>query len=300
MKRLERHRDPKASMWVPLSCGFLDDLEINSCSALAQLVYVRALLHAKRNGTDGLVSVRQITGGLYPHAVAGDVQQASTELVDNGLWLGTTDPDRFTIAQWVKHNGSAALALRERSGKRSGALITNHGKGQHDGDPRPDCPRCQADVSPDESAHSASAPHSGSARGTASGPLVATEVEVEEEKEKTLESSTVHPRPPDPPDDDEAQQVIDGLGIRNAVPTDGERATIALAIRRGWTVAQLETKAARALDAGEPRKYLLAALERCANTDPPAPSADGATVTPGHWNERTSDRVARLGLAADG
>lgn len=146
--RLDRHDDPRAAVFVPLAVGFLDDVDVNDCGALAQLVYLRALLHAKRAASDGLVSLRQIAGGLFGHVDPDDVQAAAAELVDAGLWDATSHTDRYVITGWLKHNASTLERSLERDAKRVGAHRTNHKLGRHDGAPVDGCPDCQDGPAP--------------------------------------------------------------------------------------------------------------------------------------------------------
>ena len=265
MKRLERHDDPTASLFVPLSCGFLDDMEVNDCSPLAQLVYIRALLHAKRAATDGLVTLRQITGALYPHVDADDVLGAAGQLCNRGLWEQTDHPDRYQISAWLKHNVSAWERSEERSAKRKGALMTNHKKGLHDDKPVVDCPDCSkaqsTHVSPGGSAPSAKRSLQRGNSGSASAAQeTETETETETESAALSSSSTVTPRGPAESGDDDGKGMAEGpavvahsalraLGFQDATPTPGEQRTIARALKAGATVEQIVDLAYKAVGA---------------------------------------------------
>ncbi|MEM9655161.1 MAG: hypothetical protein AAGA65_23930 [Actinomycetota bacterium] len=148
---------------MPLSTHYLDDEQVEELSVLAELVYLRGLLHAKRAASDGVVSVRRIAGGLIGKPLApGDpevdlqqVQAAAQELAtvtvrpdDRPLWEPLEGaPGRYRISAYLKHNEAAeAVENRRRSdtnGRRIGALKTNHGKGLHENNPVPDCPLCE-------------------------------------------------------------------------------------------------------------------------------------------------------------
>ena len=293
MTRLERHDDPTAALFVPLACGFLDDIEVNDCSPLAQLVYIRALLHTKRAATDGLLSLRQVTGGLFSHVSPAVVQEAAVELCERGLWSTTDHDDRYVISSWLKHNESSLQRSAERSAKRSGAHKTNHGKGLHDDHPVDDCPLCldgpdrpppddSGGVSPDGSAHCAKRPLQRPLDGSAErAQETETETETETEKEKPSSSSTVNQRPPATSieDDDDpkklAETALTAAGYRNVEPTAGETQAITTALKQGWPPDHILDRARRAGLADDPRAYLGQCLTELVNTAPDiTPPAD--------------------------
>lgn len=156
--------DLKDRLFVPLSTHYLDDEIVSSVSVLAQQLYIRSLLIAKRSASNGSFLLRAVSGSLYGALLAPGVS-VNDELVTSAaeelgtvtdstgrpLWTlidGSTG--RFLITGYEKHNGKAlalaernraqALALGER--KAAGAHITNHGKGLHDDEPRDGCPIC--------------------------------------------------------------------------------------------------------------------------------------------------------------
>lgn len=93
-------------------------------------------------------------------------------------------------------------------------------------------------------------------------------------------SDTSATRPPAPADDEDvgdvdlAVELLELTGIAQPGPTNGERATVAKLLARGWTVDQLTSMAARASLADvDPRAYLAKLLAEALNSPLPGPTA---------------------------
>lgn len=108
------------------------------------------------------------------------------------------------------------------------------------------------------------------------------EKEIEKEIEIEEAASEVYPRGPAPaPDDDDptgpAKKLWAAAGIARPTPTTGDARTVAKATARGWTIQDLEAKAARAAAAEhDPLAYLRQVLTAAANEDPPTERATPA------------------------
>lgn len=269
MSTLGRHEDPRARVWVPLSVGYLDDPVMSACSTEAQLVYLRGLLHAKRAASDGVVSLRIITGALWEVMEPADVRAAVDELTAADKWL-RIDVDTYEIARWAKYNDRPDSGANR---SRSGAMKGNHQRwhiARNVVDP--DCPICNGDINPEEEEPQVNrtdiAPESPPTRGT-DRPRVAPEsLEGEGEGEldnphlQLLKDSTANG------DDDGSRRMATGpavvahsalsaLGLPDPKPSVGEQRTVERALDAGATVSQVVDLAHKAVDAnpGNVRAY---------------------------------------------
>lgn len=270
-------RDPKHILFVRWSCHTLDDPRLNRCSILGRHVFDRALLEARRAAADGIVTTRALLAGLQderggnfamltPTGSPVDHQDAAAaikELVAIELLEPLDETGaRYRITGWALHNEPTGTAKdrqqRTVTAQRAAAHRTNHGKGQHDNEPRPDCPECQA-----------RAVKSGLPEETATG--TATGQERSERTAEQQQSRTEQQQQP--------REQIDVVAVAGAAEAVGARfgiqskapAMLALgtavgsALENGWTAEQLvEAADAAALKGDNPRAYWLAII-----ADPP-------------------------------
>lgn len=129
--------------FVPLDVYYLRDPAIQRAGPDAELLYIRALAHAKAiPAGDGQITrfdLAAFSVGLK------NVPARIAALVREQLWTETTDG--WAIRSWSKWNRSAEEIEADKQRKREGALKTNHDR-YHQDDRRPDCPLCQPEVLP--------------------------------------------------------------------------------------------------------------------------------------------------------
>jgi hypothetical protein len=125
------------TLYVPLDVNYFEDDKIIRAGPLAELLYVRSLAFAKRNGSDGRITLEQlryITDGI-PNR-----HRYVTRLTQVGLW--EVNGDGWYIAAWLKRNPKAAEVHQVRS--RAG-LAGNHRRWHvgPDGVPSHTCELCR-------------------------------------------------------------------------------------------------------------------------------------------------------------
>ena len=239
--------------------------------------------------------------GVEVTSFADEVELAG-ELLGAGLWRAVSDGEveGYLIVGWASWNVSVSEA---QARKKRGARLGNHNRYQHSGG-LDDCPIC----SPDENVSPGGSLSSLTDRLPIASVLASPRDETRRDETRPPPSSTVFPRPAAADDDegerDDAQTVIDHLGILGAAANAGERRTIERALERGWTLDQLHDKARAASTAGNPRAYLRTSLNEAANTRPPPtapkPPSEGMSPPIGkQWYELPppEPEVGRAGLA---
>lgn len=132
------------SVYVPLDVNYLRDPRIRRAGPDAELLYLRALAHAKGGETDGMVyefDLDVIAVGLTK------VQQRVAALVREKAW--EPREEGWFITGWFKWNKSTEELRNEKERKRIGAARTNHGKHESKGEgPFSWCPVCTGEVEP--------------------------------------------------------------------------------------------------------------------------------------------------------
>lgn len=119
-----------ARLFVPVDVNLPDDPKIVAAGPLAEHVYLRGLMLAKRIGGDGFIH----RGHLV--RLAGDLcdtpGEVAARLVSAGLWV--VDNDGWRIVAWLGHNPSDAEieTRREQERERKKAWRTNSTRRERD------------------------------------------------------------------------------------------------------------------------------------------------------------------------
>ncbi|MCG7284982.1 hypothetical protein MHY85_03215 [Cellulomonas sp. ACRRI] len=225
--------------FVPLHVHFQRDPRLRGAGANAELLFIRALAHARVHKTDGAVTefdLRSVGAGLRRP------REAAQALVREGLWI--TTHDGWQIRSWEKWNGlnTQATGAQSRGGTTAAHNRWHRDRGEFD----PDCPLC-ADVSSHVSASS-----SGWVEGEEE-----EEREGEKEEEHSSEVADATSRPD--VDDDPRPEVLDLLdfldervqenGFKKPARTKANRSAARLLLDRdGRTVDQVRSAITWATD----------------------------------------------------
>lgn len=267
----------KDSLYVPCSVSMLDDIDLNNCGLLAQLVYHRALLLAKRASTDGVVTWRQLAGHFYGLADAAELTAAIDELVGADLLADEGRDGVFEVTGWLKHNRPVeqieASRTRRKARQREAAHVTNHHLGRH-AVPVDECPECITPAQIGQPTVDRSVNRHGSTDGYEQRQASVTETETERETER----KATDPQPVtqegrhDP--SAVAREMLRNAGYSRPRPTRGELNLVATALGNGYTPADLSALAATATNESvtNARAWLVPALTRMANDPKPEPA----------------------------
>lgn len=109
------------SRYVPLDVYYARDPRLRSAGTDAELVYIRALAHAKAGETDGKIfhfDIPLLTFSL-PR-----VRKSIAALVRENLWEETDDG--WQITGWDRWNPSRADLAKRKKAQVEGAAKTNH------------------------------------------------------------------------------------------------------------------------------------------------------------------------------
>lgn len=124
-------------LYVPLDVGYFDDDKIIEVGPMAELLYLRSIAFAKRDGRDGLIRDSQLTtvGARIPRA-----RLAAERLIEVGLW--ERNGTGIYVAAWLQHNLPAAQVAAQKS---SAGALGNHRRWHRppDGKPSVDCEHCR-------------------------------------------------------------------------------------------------------------------------------------------------------------
>lgn len=128
--------------FVPLDLDLPRDIKIRKAGPDAELLYIRGLIYLKASDYDGFIPDFDMPAlSVGCRAVAASIKK----LVAVGLWE-PTELDGMTgynCRAWLKWNMSQAEQSEQRQQRRTGALKTNHDRGQHADEPHDDCPKCR-------------------------------------------------------------------------------------------------------------------------------------------------------------
>ncbi|RCK68286.1 hypothetical protein DT076_16700 [Desertihabitans brevis] len=125
--------------FVPLDQNYLRDPAIRRAGPDAELLYLRALAHAKAGGTDGFIGDYDLPVVAVAIKVRNPTSLADA-LVREGLWVAVAGGWR--IRSWTKWNMTEAEKEIERQKKRDAAILTNHRRYHSEGKTEPGCPHC--------------------------------------------------------------------------------------------------------------------------------------------------------------
>lgn len=90
-----------AGRYVPLSVNFFGDNRVVELPPLARLVFIAGLVIAKREESDGRLTLGQVRRECFDF----DVESLVNELVASGLWAREGE-GVFTVPSWLKWNRS--------------------------------------------------------------------------------------------------------------------------------------------------------------------------------------------------
>jgi hypothetical protein len=233
-------------LWVKLDVSFFENRKVVQAGRDAAWLYLQMLCLAKRTLSDGVITDAQarLLGGRRASKWCTLCAQAT--LIERA-----SDNTGWHIIGWEEDNKSAAeiaeIREKRRSAGRQGGLA-----------------RARNEANAKQLA------------SNDSSTVLKPETETETETETAAASSpTSRARGSGSDDGDDdggelAAKLLKLAGIDDAQPNKRERQLVADATTKGWTVAELEDKAARAGldDVNHPRPYLLKSLTECAQGKP--------------------------------
>lgn len=254
--------------WARLSAGIIHDPDWLELDAAGRLVFMTSIALAKAANRDGEVSLRAMTGIMVGALTPKQVKRAAGDLVRLGLWGEASHPDLYVVTGYLRWNESAADREAGRARKVTGAHRTNHRLGRHDDKPEDGCPDCERDAT-------ATLERDATANAAAVASERSDKTRRRQDADADPSSSSHGPaaRPPGPGDDEDdlTTELLRTVGLAWPRPTDGEVATVARLLSRGWTPDQLRGMALRASQADvDPRAYLAKLLGEALNARPAA------------------------------
>ncbi len=109
-------------LWAKIGTQLPRDIKIRKAGHLAELLYIRGILHSKEQGTDGVIEAFDLP--LISVGIPGDPAQLAEVLVTNGLWVRakcnapgaeTVTLWRIPAKVWAKYHKSKAQIDRSRN-----------------------------------------------------------------------------------------------------------------------------------------------------------------------------------------
>ncbi len=239
-----------AGLFIKLDCDYWDHPRIVRAGVMAGVLYQRMSMYCMQHTTDGIVPAAQL-----PRFALPGTGKLTAALVDAGLI--EPHPDGWLVPGYVERYPSAAELEQRRQ-----TSVVNGRKG---GRPRKNPEKTQG----------VSGQVPSGLRDTKPSGKQEVEVDVEVEVDPPHPQHGSAARAPAPDDEDDLPtELLRIAGYPQARPTDGERATVATLLRRGWTPDHLRAMALRASTADvDARAYLLKLLGEALNSDPPPPAA---------------------------
>lgn len=275
--------------WARLSAGIVHDGDWLDLNAGGRLCFVTSLALAKATNEDGRFSLRAMIGVQAGALTEKQVRAAAADIVAAGLWEHDGG-DRYVVRSYTRWNESVAEQDERRDSKRVGALRTNHKLGRHDERPESDCPDCRSSDAPANGRANATGVASDRSDGDGDGDG--------DGKGSSSSHGSAARRPTPDDEDDLPTELLRIAGYPRTRPTDGERATVATLLRRGWTPDQLRAMALRASTADvDARAYLAKLLGEALNSDPPATQRATRTGDPMHSRGRDGRTSAEFAAA---
>jgi hypothetical protein len=258
-----------AGLFIKLDVDFWDHPKIVQAGVMAGVLYLRMSAYCMQHTTDGFVPAAQLPRFALP--ATGKLTAA---LVDVGLiepaiggWMVPGYVERYASAAELEHRRQASVENGRKGGRPRNPEKTQGVSGQVRNGLRDTKPSGKQEV----------------------------EVDVEVEVEEKSSSETQAARPTASDDDDLAERIWSATGIARPGPTEGDRRTIAAAIRNGWQPDQLLTKASKAsLAEHDPLAYLRSALTDAANSTPPTERMTPTATANGETRDSAWAQVARL------
>jgi hypothetical protein len=124
--------------FVPLCPDMLDDPAIAQAGALAELLYIRGLLHSKRSRSDGV-----IPKAMLPHLAIGitSAKKQAQRLVDANLWID--QGETWYIRSWPKWNLSAEQQELVRAARKAKSSRAAHSRWHSKEKPSAGCEECR-------------------------------------------------------------------------------------------------------------------------------------------------------------
>jgi hypothetical protein len=125
-----------AGLFVPLLVGYAEDDKIIAAGPMAELLYVRSLAFAKREGKDGRITDNQLA--IFSLRIPGARRHAD-RLVELGLW--ERNGNGWYVASWLRHNRAADEIAQAKS---AAGNLGNHNRWHLGarGVPKVDCDLC--------------------------------------------------------------------------------------------------------------------------------------------------------------
>jgi hypothetical protein len=125
-----------AELFAKLLVGYAEDDKIIAAGPMAELLYVRSLAFAKRDGKDGWIADNQLAA--FALRIPGARRHAD-RLVELGLW--ERNGAGWYVTSWLRHNRAAAEIAQAKS---ASAKLGNHNRWHlgPNGVPKADCDHC--------------------------------------------------------------------------------------------------------------------------------------------------------------
>lgn len=134
-----------SGLYVPLDVEYDSDDKLILAGPMAELLYIRGLVFAKRTMSNGDITRSQliVIGRGIPSA-----KKHAEKLAEVGAWRATATG--WHIAAWLKRNKSVEAIGTERDAKKAASIKANHER-WHVGDntkPSATCPLCHPTPDP--------------------------------------------------------------------------------------------------------------------------------------------------------
>lgn len=126
-------------LFARISVNYEDDPGVLSVTPLAELLFLRSIVYAKRTNSDGSVP-RKALSRLAMKIHGTDPAELAAELVEEGLWVD--DDNGWSLPSFHRWQTTEGDQETIRAKRRQGGLARAHQRGDHAEQPHPDCERC--------------------------------------------------------------------------------------------------------------------------------------------------------------
>lgn len=131
------------TLYAKIDCSFPDDPKVIEAGPMAELLYLRMVLHCREHLTDGVVNrahLSRIATGLRTK------DALVRRLLDTKLLEEHQDGWRIPVRVWRRWNPTKAAVAKAAAVKSEAGTLGNHER-WHQSNPNPNCPLCIANAS---------------------------------------------------------------------------------------------------------------------------------------------------------